>query len=323
MTAEPGVVLISLDTELAWGCFDTAGVPVHREAYEGTRSVVAALCDLFVEYEVSATWAFVAHLLEDCGGGPHADLPDPGFEWVVDWYDALPCRSGVERDLWYAPDLLAMVMDCAWPQEVGLHGYTHMVLGEGDCPEAAARTDLRRAVDVAEDAGLDPTSFVYPRNRIGHRRVLSEQGLDVYRSPDAHWFERRSLPATVRKALRFLTEARMATPPAVTPRTVDGLVAIPGSQVLRPYHGGWQHAPDRSRAVRGRRGVERAAETGGIYHLWFHPFNLALEPERSLDALEEILATVDRERRAGRIEVMNMTEVAAEFRDGRWGGSDG
>lgn len=320
MPKRPGVVTISLDTEFAWGCFDTVGVEAHERAYARTREITSRLCELFTKYKIPATWALVAHLFDDCTlrSDPHANLNDPGFGWVHDWEAALPCQTGVDKDLWYAPDVLEMIQGCGTNQDIGIHGYSHMVLDEDECTRNAAEREIKRAIEVANDAGLSPNSFVYPRNRVGYRSVLADNGIETYRSPDLHWYERTQPPRVLRKGLRFATEFRVSSPPVGTPTEVDGLVAVPGSQVFRPYNGGWQFTPKRSQVDRAKKGIDRAAETGEIFHLWFHPFNLALEPDRLLASLEDILTYAAAQRTTGQIEILSMDTIARRFRNGRW-----
>lgn len=294
-----GYFTISLDTELSWGSFDTAGVATHREAYLNTRDVVDGLCGLFETYEIPATWALVAHLLDDCGG-EHQKRLSPAYDELNEWYDSLPCSSGIDRELWYAPELLDRIRSCAVPQEVGLHGYTHLVFSEYS--RSVAATELETAIAIAREHGIDPVSFVYPRNRIAHRDVLREHGIEVYRGVDARWYEHTPL-GPGRKLARFADESLQMTPPVVEPRMRDGLVEVPGSQILRPFHGGWQYTPRQSQIARAKKGLQRAAETGRIFHLWFHPFNLALESERLLDSLDEILTYANALREDDRLEI--------------------
>lgn len=324
MPSSRGVVTISLDTELAWGCFDTVGVSAHELAYRQTRGIIDNLCKLFEEYNISATWALVAHLLDDCRSttDAHSNMIDPEFEWVDRWSESLPCRSGVSKDLWYAPDILETIRRCATEQEVGLHGYSHMVLSEEDCRPSAARQEISKAVAVAEDAGLRPESFVFPRNKIGYRSILSDHGISVYRSRDSNWYERPRVSEAVKKGCRYGSELFTTTPPIVKPSKVDDLVAIPGSQTFRPYHGGWQFTPANSQRTRARKGIDAAAETGDIFHLWFHPFNLALEPDRLLKALEDVLQYVADQQDQGQIDVLTMGEIGTQFQDGRWNESE-
>jgi peptidoglycan/xylan/chitin deacetylase (PgdA/CDA1 family) len=294
-----GYFTLSLDTELAWGSFDTVGVSAHREAFLNTRDVVDDLCSLFDQYDISATWALVAHLLADCDGEHPASSGD-AYEELNEWYEPLPCSNDTDRELWYAPELPDRIRACSARQEIGLHGYTHLLFPEYS--RAAATAELERAFSVARDYGIEPDSFVYPRNRIGHRDILREHGIDVYRGIDRRWYEQASLEP-VRKLARFADEASQLTPPVVEPRVRDGLVEVPGSQIFRPNHGGWQYTPRRSQVVRAKKGLERAVETDRVFHLWFHPFNLAREPGPLIGALEDILAHANSLREDGRLEV--------------------
>jgi len=311
--SDRGVFTLSLDTELAWGSFDKDGVERFGDAYRQTPSVVERLCACFDEYDVSATWALVAHLLADCPthGGPD----DEGDAERAAWLSRAPCSTGVDRSLWYVPDLLETIRGCDTPQDVGLHGYSHLVFG--DHSRAAADAELRDALAVADEVGLDPASFVYPRNEVAHVDLLAEHGFDVFRGVDARWYEQAPLGAG-RKPLRFLDEATARAPPAVEPTARQGVVCVPGSQVLRPAHGPWAWTPTGSQARRARKGLDRAVDTGGIFHLWWHPFNLAGDVDHHLAVLEDILTYVDALRADDDLEIMTMTDVADAYRDGRW-----
>lgn len=317
MTNAPGVFTMSLDTELAWGSFDSVGIDARADAFWKTEDVIVQLCELFDRYEVSATWGVVAHLLEDCTGTRRClDRPNPGVPWVTEWYRAIPCASSVDRELWYAPEIIDTIQSCSTQQEVGLHGDTHLVLGASS--RSAAGAEIRAAVETLNRVGISPESFIFPRNSIAHVDLLRENGLVTYRGRDARLYEKRGLPEPSRKLFRFAEELVKATPPTVVPKDSEGLVEIPGSQVFRPKHGGWQWTPSHSQSNRAIKGLDRAAETGTIFHLWFHPFNLALAPERLLGELERILSYAGKLREDGALDVLPMRDAAAEYREGRW-----
>lgn len=318
MVDSPGVLTISLDTELAWGCFDLDGVEIPEAVYRRTTEVVTRLCNLFEKYQISATWAIVTHLLKDCRSEPyHQSRVEPEFDWINRWFDALPCVD-CAADIWHSPELIETIRNCAVNQEIGLHGDTHMILGAAGCSQAAANAEIEAAIRTAREAGMNPTSFVYPRNSIGHRSILQKHGLTAYRGRNAHWYERRDIPEFCRKGLRFLEEALVRTPPVVVPREFTGLVEIPGSQIFRPNHGGWQWTPEASQLRRAAKGMEQAASTGKIFHLWFHPFNLARDPEYLLDLFEQILSRAKALRDTGQLEVLTFRDIAMEYQSGRW-----
>ncbi|MXR41852.1 DUF2334 domain-containing protein [Halobaculum sp. WSA2] len=313
--SKPGVFIVSLDTELAWGRFDMIDVETERSAFENTPAVIEDLVRLFDRHEISATWALVAHLLRDCEGS-HEE-PEPAFEWI-DWMSALPCRSKVSRDLWYAPEILETIRNATVDHDIGLHGYTHMILGANGCFDDVAAAEIDTALDIAAAEGIDPDSFIYPRNEIGHQKLLADRGFEVYRGLDQRWFEHENVPKVVKPGIRFLEELTQLTPPTVTPSKRRGLVKIPGSQVFRPYHNGWQYTPCHSQRTRAKKGLRRAAETGEIFHLWFHPCNLASDRDMLLAELDAILGTAAELRDEGELEVMSMSDVATAYREGRW-----
>lgn len=313
--SDTGVFVVSLDTELAWGRFDTIDVRAKRACFEATPAIVDDLLTLFDRYEIPATWALVAHLLDDCEG-IHEE-PSPSFEWV-DWQSALPCRTDLPRELWYAPEILTSIREAAVDHDIGLHGYTHMILGAAGCTDRAAAGEIDKALTVAGDHDIDPESFIYPRNAIGHRDILADRGFKVYRGLNDRPYETRELPQLLRRASRFGEEATRRTPPTVVPTLEKGLVQIPGSQVFRPYHGGWQFTPRHSQKYRAVAGLDCAARTGEIFHLWFHPFNFARDPRRLLDEFGAVLSHAASLREAGELEVHTMSSIATEYRGGRW-----
>jgi hypothetical protein len=318
MSGGPGVFTLSLDTELAWGTFDVGRIAQYEEAYRRTPAVVEELCSLFETYSIPATWAVVSHLLVDCDGtGAHTDRTPPRFDWIDDWFGQLPCSTGLDRDLWYAPSIVARIRDCAVDQEVGLHGATHMQLGAPGCSRRNAQEEVRAGVATFEDCGIKVESFVYPRNDVRHVDVLAEHGIHAYRAVDARWYERRGVDP-VRPVCRFADEASRLTPPAIEPLVHDDVVGIPGSQVFRPTQGGWRFTPPGSSVARARKGLRRAARTGRVFHLWFHPFNLAGVPTTDLERLERVLETARELADEGVLECRPMREVAALARRGRW-----
>jgi hypothetical protein len=167
-------------------------------------------------------------------------------------------------------------------------------------------------INLLAEYGITPTSFAFPRNRIGNRDVLADAGIEVYRGRDDVWFERWDIPNLSRKPFRFLNEAVSWTPPAVEPRPRGGLVEIPGSQVFRPLHDGWEYTPERTQVARAKKGLNKAVESGRIFHLRFHPFDLGFKPERLLARLEEILRYASRLRDDGELEFATLTQLARD-----------
>jgi hypothetical protein len=77
-------------------------------------------------------------------------------------------------------------------------------------------------------------------------------------------------------------------------------------------HGRRRYIPLSVRVRRATKGIERAVRERKIFHLWFHPTNLADESERMFEGLRQIFERVDGRRRAGTLEVAPMGSLAPE-----------
>ncbi len=62
---------------------------------------------------------------------------------------------------------------------------------------------------------------------------------------------------------------------------------LEASRLLRPYSG--KLIIDKARLSRIKSEMETAAKKNEIYHLWWHPHNFGIHPEKSLKELEIIL----------------------------------
>ena len=62
-----------------------------------------------------------------------------------------------------------------------------------------------------------------------------------------------------------------------------------------------------------KKGLRLAARKQRLFHLWFHPFNLASNPQVWLKGLESIFAEVHRYREMGLLENPTMGELACEL----------
>jgi len=310
-----GAFVISIDTELAWGCFDRPDREARWRLEERSRAAVAGLLALFERYDISATWALVGHLfLRECRateGRAHPELPRPDYAWFEgDWLRFDPCSTATEAPLWYAPDLIERLLAARPHQEIASHSFSHLLFGDPGCPREAAAADLHACVAAAAAWGVTLRSFVFPRNRVGHAGLLAANGFACYRGRDPVWFG--ALPRPVRRAAHYLDDLLGLPPPTVRPRQEGLLSNLPGSMMLQGLDGPRGLIPLASRVRKGVVGLRRAAARGEVFHLWFHPINFAVRRNDLLGALERILQEAARLREAGRLRVLTMGDLALE-----------
>lgn len=315
-----GVLMISLDFELIWGTMDKAGVERFAPACRVEREVVIQrLLDLFCRYNVSATWCILGHLFLDgctCADGKaHPSIVRPRHEWVDgDWFDNDPCTSEAADPIFYGRSLVRKIMDAPVRQEVGSHSFSHVIFGDAGCSTATADTELRACVDAARDLGVELRSFAFPRNQVGHRDLLRRHGFTVYRGPEPAAHSTMPLPRPVKRALHFLEFIAATTPPVVSPvRDEHGLWDIPGSMIYFPMHGVRAAIPVSRRVRRAVKGLDAAAAQSKIFHLWFHPTNLADHTDALFEGLEAILDHARTLSQRGSLRIAPMRTIAEEM----------
>lgn len=315
---ERGAFTLSLDFELIWGTVDLHGPGRFRRACEVEREVVVdRLLALLAQFEIPATWCVVGHLfLRDCqpsDGTKHPEIVRPSHSWSRgDWFADDPSGSEETDPIFYGATLVEKVIACPVPQEVGCHSFSHVIFGDDGCSRETADSEVSECVRLAHERGLTLRSFAFPRNRVGHLDVLGDHGFTCYRGPEPVWYGRPRTPALVKRAAHLFDVLAASRPPVVTPTlSATGMWNIPGSMLYFPMHGRRRYIPLSPRVRRAIKGIDRAADERAIFHLWFHPTNLADETERMFTGLRAIFERVRQLRSSGALAVASMAELAA------------
>lgn len=315
-----GVFTLSLDFELAWGSRDLmddtraleqAAIRTREEVFEG-------LLGLLVEREMHATWATVGHLFlgeaQLVKGRLHPDLVPPRHAWHPGpWLDGVPAGSESSHPAWYGRSLVERLVGAG--QEIGSHGFTHAIFGDPGCSAACAESELRHAVEAATALGLELRSFVFPRNQHGHLDLLARYGFLCWRPLESARYRRPGVPGSLVRLGHLMDVARGAPPATVLPvQGAHGLWEIPASASFLPLEGIRRLVPMRQRVARCIKGLEAAAASGRVFHLYLHPINLAAAPRAGLQGLARVFDHAARLRAAGRLEILPMAALASGLR---------
>lgn len=302
-----GTVTLSVDAELGWGWHDLTSPPKDR--VEAARTGWKRLQNLFSEFSVPATWAIVGHLLlADCDGR-HRNHP-AGTDWfrreTEEWRD--------RRDLRFGNGLVKDLQAASVDHDIGSHTFSHVPLREPETSREIARAELEHSVETADDYGLSMDSFVYPRNKVGHRDLLAEYGFTTYRgNRPKSWTDSNETLGKVAKLVRGTVPA--TSPPVVEPSVDEyGLVNIPASLYLFGFEGRARTVAetvyDDPIVLKAQRGIDTVADNDGVFHMWLHPNNLV--DDRDCARMRAILSYVDERRHAGDVEVATMSTIAEE-----------
>lgn len=311
MIMDSGAFTLSLDTELIWGVVHWTRKE-HERSVSRAREVIGALLSLMDQYDIPATWAIVGHLfLDSCraeNGKKHPDMPRPGYSWLgEDWYEVDPCTDIESDPHFYGRDIVEGILAAGTRHEIGCHSFSHPIFGEMGCTKEVAEAELKKCRALARDFGVELKTMVFPQNSVAYLDVLKDNGFSCYRGMDPLWYN--GYPKTMQKVIHPLDVALATNPPVVEPEEVlPGLWNIPGSMLYLSCDGIRNAIPVSSRVAKAKKGIDRAIRQKRIFHLWFHPFNLASRMHDMLEGIESIFRYVNEKKETGEIEVKTMQE---------------
>ena len=313
-----GTFVLSLDTELAWGSFDLGIQERERELFYNTRSCIWRLLGLLEKYQISATFALVGHLmLDECStedGIKHKGLVRPSFSWYQkDWFSEDSATNISEDPIWYGRDILDKILTAEPKHEIASHSFSHIIFGDPGCSTECARADILESIKTARDLGVYLSSFVFPRNSEGHKGILKKYGFKVYRGGGNEWYN--SIKSRrLRRACHILDELLCISPKTSSPYIDEhGLINTLGNMLYLSRLGVRRFIPISNRILKAKKGICRAIKKGEVFHMWFHPFNLASDPEGLLYGLEEIFVYVREKMDRGLLNNCTMEELYRKY----------
>ncbi len=310
---EKGAFICSIDTELAWGSAHREKDPTeyeHWNAYSRARGTVDRLLEIMDRYEIRATWAFVGRLLidprDEATNALYPDNPQPGARYFTK--DRLADQSFVDH--WYAPELLDKVKAAQSEHEIGSHTFSHLVAGKDGYTDEGFDHDLEAAQQHASRIGVEPLrSLIFPQNRIANVPFAAKHGFTSFRSVPRSRTSR--LPSVPRRFFQRL-DAYLPFPPDVShAKRTEGIWELPATYYYR-HGGGWARwQSNYVRTAKLKAGLRRAADRKAMFHVWFHPYDIASDPERLLPPLEKMCAEAAKLRDTGRLDNLTMGQVTA------------
>lgn len=294
----PGTFIVSLDCEGKWGMADHLQ-PYHHAQL--TDAALAAVYDrivaLLARYDIAATFAYVmafvldeeerrefAGILEDRGSGD---------AWLKHFWTDL--REGRQQG-WFQPHALEAVR-ADGRHEIACHGFCHRPLGDRSISAAGAEAELEAAARAARLKRVDLSTFIYPRNEVGHVEALRKAGFIGYR-------EKLARPGGAAGRMIRLAEELNVRPALqrTKPAGADRVVRIPAGYFFNWRFGSRSRIPAGFTVRRWKSLLDRSAAHGTVAHLWLHPHNLITAPDTG-DVLEAVLAHAAALAAAGKLRI--------------------
>jgi peptidoglycan/xylan/chitin deacetylase (PgdA/CDA1 family) len=315
-----GIFTISLDFELFWGVRDHRTLENYGENIRNVHNVVPRLLGLFSKYNVHCTWATVGFLFFKEKKEMIRYLPAerPGYQKKE--YDPYPYleQNELENIYHFAPALIEQIKKTPG-QEIGTHTFSHFYTLEKNTTIEQFKSDLRAAIAIAKEKGIEIKSIVFPRNQYSdeHIRACLEEGIKIYRGNELSGVYKpisRENENIFRKGIRFAdTYINITGHHCHAIPSANEIINVPASRFLRPYNPTFKMF-DSLKLRRIKQGLKFAAEHGLVYQLWWHPHNFGKYMDENFNFLEKALAYYDQLNRQGKIVSQNLDEIYSNIK---------
>ena len=319
-----GILVTSLDFELAWGVCDC--LEGYEENIYGVRKAIPAILDLFDEFDIHATWAVVGFLYFESKNEMLKNLPLHKPNYVnkrLSTYDYISSIGNDENSdpLHFGKSLIDQILKHK-NQEIASHTFSHYYCLEKNQNIETFKEDLIAAIDVAKKHGNPVKSLVLPRNQVNYNylQICQELGITTYRGNEPYWFyaaRESGQESPLIRAFRLIDSyVPLTGKNTYSINVVDEkeLVDIPSSRFLRPYSSKLKILQP-LKLKRITSGIQKAAKLRQLYHLWWHPHNFGINLKENINFLRNILEYTSYMQNHYRLKSCSMGEATALLKE--------
>tara|TARA_R100001369_G_scaffold92896_1_gene141045 strand:+ start:54167 stop:55132 length:966 start_codon:yes stop_codon:yes gene_type:complete len=314
---KPGCLVISLDFELIWGVFDTVDIDAKSQYFLNTRKVIPEILDLFSKSNIHATWASVGMLFNNDWKSWEDNQPSKLPHYTNVNLSSYSYGNTIKEEkynsLCFAPELIMAIYNKTG-QEMATHTYSHYYCLEDGQEKEAFKQDLKKAITLAADMGIDLKSLVFPRNQLRdeYLEICFEMGiLNVRSNPDSWYWNDTSKSGLTTKIARtadaYINLGKKSYPFSDLKLKKGLPLEQRASRFLRPIES--QSTLRNLKLKRIKKEMTAAAKNGEVYHLWWHPHNFGDQPKESLKDLSEIIKHFEFLRTKYGFQSLNMLEL--------------
>lgn len=297
MTSQPGGLIISLDFELYWGVRDKRTLEEYGDRLRAVHEVVPRLLKLFRDRDIHCTWATVGLLFLRNTEESETYQPELLPQYHNSKLSPYPYLKERVANSYpqehFAPDLISLIRETPG-QEIGSHTFSHYYCLEKGQGIEAFQSDLEQSIKVSQVNGVNPESFVFPRNQWNrsYLQAIRESGMKCYRGNESSFFYQVTVGRLLRpiqRVLRYLDRyLPLSGDNSFLIDRSEFPINVPSSRFLAPAQGKMSFL-EKLRISRIKRSMSRAARNRRFFHLWWHPHNFGHNMESNFLILTELL----------------------------------
>lgn len=287
--------VISLDFELFWGVTDSKSLKAYKRNISGEWDAIPRILNLFKMHRINSTWACVGMAM--CRDYAHWNSIRP--EQLPTYEDqrlsaySYASLAMENPTLFFGRSLVDRIVQTPG-QEIAGHSYSHFYCNAPGASAMQFSYDLDCAGHIASDIGLKLSSFVFPRNQYGQDSldVLVEHGYRVYRGnpQNSLYANGHHVPGgLLGKFCRFADSYIPLTGSLISNSSdANALANCPASFFLRPWSP-CTNILEPLRLQRLKNSMLAAAQSGGVFHIWWHPHNFGINIDENLSVLNQLI----------------------------------
>ncbi|MGP5439693.1 hypothetical protein ACTXLR_09560 [Psychrobacter faecalis] len=294
-----GVFTLSLDCEGLWGVADHLGASTASINQNSLSEVYTYIEDVLSHHSIKATYAFTTLFTQDEDDIlEYKDIIKSYINEQDEWYKYIyNVMQNESLDGWLGRDFYLQAQQN--DHEIAWHGFSHHPLGQ-TTKESIVAFEIAESLKIFEKESISVNSLVFPRNDVGHLKLLNNSGFNMYRKSI---LEQSRLHYN--KYYRVLDELNILKPSQkFKPSKNNPMIGLPAGYFLN-----WPNGPRRliPREVTYKRWdniLSSASRKPAQAHMWFHPHNMITAPKMR-DTFEDILKKVSVKIHNG--ELINLT----------------
>jgi peptidoglycan/xylan/chitin deacetylase (PgdA/CDA1 family) len=298
--------ILSFDCEGKWGMADDPGMIEDDQINSRSlQNAYSQILDILEKHQVPATFALVglfAGTREIFHESKNQLLEsEPHREWL-----RIPEQAFAQgkTDGWFYPEVIQHIQSKGM-HEISSHSYSHMPMHNEGVTEDSFLLELKCVERWKASNSVASRTYIFPRNQIKHKELLSDFGYSGYRECDVQnsaYANRFKILQDECNILRKSDSHSIASRP----------IAIPPGTFLN-----WRHGPRRviPRLVTEKRWANvlgDAEKSGGVAHLWLHPHNL-ITARGQVDLFESAIARVGKLQKEQRLKAVTQESYCQEI----------